>query len=310
MRSINAACVFMLTLAAGLVRGQDVYPTAILNFEERGRAVAGYAGKVADILYAELAAHPDIWLVERSAINHVLQESELNLSGAVAPGQAAQVGQLVGAKILITGSVVESDNTVYLIAKMIGTETSLVLAESVKGGMSDELGPLVETLAGQVAEAIATKGKTIVAGRVPEVDRVASLRALLGEGDKPTLMVEIKEQHVGQSTIDPAAQTEFVLLSKQAGFEVVAAGTGSEKQADVIITGEGISEFAMRRGNLVSVKARVEIQAVNRKDNSVIAVDRQTAVVVDLTEQIAGKAALQEAAARVAERMLPVIAGR
>ncbi|HMO03986.1 MAG TPA: CsgG/HfaB family protein [Kiritimatiellia bacterium] len=310
MKHINASCIIMLILAAGSLRGQEVYPTAILNFEERGRAVAGYAGKVADILYAELAGHPEIWLVERSAINQVLQEAELNLSGAVAPGQAAQVGQLVGAKILITGSVIETDNTIYLIAKMIGTETSLVLAESVKGGMSDELGPLVETLAGRVAEAIATKGKTIVATRVPEVDRVANLKALLGEGERPTLMVSIKEQHVGQSTIDPAAQTEFVLLSKQVGFEVIAAGAGSEKQADVVITGEGISEFAMRRGNLVSVKARVELQAVNRRDNTVIAIDRQTAVVVDLTEHIAGKAALQEAAARIAERLLPVIAGR
>jgi len=34
-------------------------------------------------------------------------------------------------------------------------------------------------------------------------------------------------------------------------------------------------------------------------------VDRQTALVVDLTEQLAGKAALQEAAARLAERLLP-----
>ena len=36
-----------------------------------------------------------------------------------------------------------------------------------------------------------------------------------------------------------------------------------------------------------------------------LATDRQTAVVVDLTEQIAGKAALQKAAAEIAERMLP-----
>ena len=35
--------------------------------------------------------------------------------------------------------------------------------------------------------------------------------------------------------------------------------------------------------------------------------DRQTAVMVDLTEQLAGKAALQEASARIAERMLTKI---
>ena len=61
----------------------------------------------------------------------------------------------------------------------------------------------------------------------------------------------------------------------------------------------------MRRGNLVSVKARVELKAVDRKTGQVLAVDRETAVEVDLTEQIAGKKALQTAAAAIAERLLP-----
>jgi hypothetical protein len=39
--------------------------------------------------------------------------------------------------------------------------------------------------------------------------------------------------------------------------------------------------------------------------DKIIAIDRQTAVMVDLTEQIAGKNALQSAAAQIAERLLP-----
>jgi hypothetical protein len=74
---------------------------------------------------------------------------------------------------------------------------------------------------------------------------------------------------------------------------------------DVLIEGEGFSEFGLRRGNLVSVKARVEIKAIDRKSGEVLAIDRETAVEVDLTEQIAGKKALQNAAARIAERLLP-----
>ena len=68
--------------------------------------------------------------------------------------------------------------------------------------------------------------------------------------------------------------------------------------------GRGFSEFAMRRGNIVSVKARLEVKAIDRQRDQVVAIDRQTAVEVDLTEQIAGKKALQNAAAAIAERML------
>jgi ethanolamine utilization microcompartment shell protein EutS len=78
-----------------------------------------------------------------------------------------------------------------------------------------------------------------------------------------------------------------------------------ERQADVIIKGEGFSEFALRCGNLISVKARLEIAAVDRATGKVVATDRQTSVEVDLTEQIAGKKALQTAAAAIAERLLP-----
>jgi hypothetical protein len=46
---------------------------------------------------------------------------------------------------------------------------------------------------------------------------------------------------------------------------------------------------------------------VERKTDRVLAVARQVAVVADLAEQTAGKAALQEAAAMIAERLIPTL---
>jgi hypothetical protein len=57
--------------------------------------------------------------------------------------------------------------------------------------------------------------------------------------------------------------------------------------------------------DLTPVKARVELKAVDRKTGKVLAADRQNAVVVDLSEQIAGKLALQLAANQLAERVIP-----
>jgi hypothetical protein len=269
--------------------------------------VKRYGGKVSDILFASLVADPAIYLVDRADIQKALEEQELNLSGAVTPGQATKVGQLTGAKILITGSIVESDNTLYLVAKIIGTETTRVVGESVKGRTSDELGPLVEQLGKQVAATIKAKADELVAKPVKIEDRVAALKTSLGDKARPAVLVKVTERHVGQATIDPAAETELTWFCKEAGFDVIDPTSGSTKQADVLLEGEGFSEFALRRGNLVSVKARVEVKAVDRESGKILAVDRQTAVVVDLSEQIAGKAALQEAAAAIAERLLPKI---
>lgn len=287
------------------VQTPTVYPTAIFAFEERGAGVKGYGPKVSDILFASLAVKPDLILVDRADINKALEEHELNLSGMVTPGQAVQVGQLTGAKVLITGSVIEADKTLYLVAKIIGTETSRVLGESVKGKTSDEIAPLVEALAEKVAGTIIAQSDKLVAKEVKIEDRIASLNKTLGEARRPVVMVKINERHVGQATIDPAAQTEIAMFCKETGFEVIDPNAGVKKQADISIEGEGFSEFAMRRGNIISVKARLEVKAIDRATDKIIAIDRQTAVEVDLTEQFAGKKALQNAAAAIAERMLP-----
>ncbi|MCA9260591.1 MAG: hypothetical protein KDA61_15370, partial [Planctomycetales bacterium] len=109
---------------------------------------------------------------------------------------------------------------------------------------------------------------------------------------------------------DPAAETEFARFCRALGFTVVDAEQGSVQQADLLVQGEGFSEFASRRGELVSVKARLEVKIVNRTTGEVVVVDRQTRVAVDLAEQIAGKRALQDAAADLAARMLPDVALR
>ncbi len=284
-----------------------VYPTAILPFSERGSGVKGYGEKVSDILFASLVANPELFLVDRADIEKILEEQELNLTGAVAPGEAVKVGHLTGAKILVTGSVIEAGKSLYIVAKIIGTETSRVRGESVKGKTTDELDVLVEQLAEKVGAAVTKHADTLVAKETNREDHIRTLKEQMSSSTRPTVFIHVTERHVGQATIDPAAETELMLLCKETGFEVIDPKSGSAQQADVVITGEGFSEFGMRRGNLVSVKARVEIKATDRVSNKVLATDRQVAVVVDLTEQIAGKSALQKAALEIAQRLLPKV---
>jgi TolB-like protein len=291
---------------AGPPPGQPaaVYPAAILPFQERGAGVKDYGAKVADILFASLAPNPSLSLVDRSEIEKTLKEHELNLSGIVAPEQAIQVGKLVGAKIIVTGSVIEADKHVQVVAKIIGTETSRILGASVQGKAGDDIGPLVEKLARQVADVIAGEADKLVAKQVKLEDKIAALKKQLGDAKRPVVALSVRERHVGQATLDPASATELTLFLKETGFEVLDK-TADSRKADIVLEGEGFSEFAVRHGNLVSVKARLEIKAVDKKTDKVIAADRQVAVVVDLTEQIAGKAALQQTAAQIAERLLP-----
>ncbi|MBW3596264.1 MAG: hypothetical protein KY475_03200 [Planctomycetes bacterium] len=301
-------CLAMLSafaLPAASLSADDVYPTAIFAFQERGSDVKGLGAQVADLLFAGLVVNPNMYLVDREEMQKILQEQELNVSGAVNAAEAVQVGQLTGAKLIVAGSVLQSGDNLYLVAKVIGTETTRVVGASVKGGADDELDALAMQLAEAVAEAIEKNAEKLIAKPESRDDRIAALKEQLGEGKRPAVRISIDERHVGQATVDPAAETEMMVICKELDFDVIDPKEGDRRDADVHIVGEGFSEFTARVGNLAPVKARLEVKALDAKTGKVLAVDRQTSVAVDLNEQIAGKSALQEASAEIAQRLLP-----
>ncbi|PAY18987.1 hypothetical protein CKO51_13610 [Rhodopirellula sp. SM50] len=285
-----------------------VYPVAVFPFQQRGAVNSELGEQVTVLLTAKLLEHPGLYLVEREELTKIIDEQTLNVSGMVDPSSATRIGQLTGARILVAGSVLETNDKLYVVAKVIGTETSRVLGASVKGKIDDDLDGLIGGLAKKVARTVIDRGHELVADPPPRGDRIADLKKAVGNQRLPKLSIDVRERHVGQTTIDPAAETELALYSTEVGFEVLEVREGKQNDADVLLIGEAISEFAARHGDLVSVKARLEVKAVDQTSGKVIAIDREVAIGVDLTEQIAGKSALQNAAANIASRLLPKLA--
>ena len=306
-----ATCLFLTSSSAlsaddkDKARGETMYPLAVLGFEEKGAGAKELGSKVSDLLFAKLAIRPELLLVDRADLKKVFEEQALNASGVVKADEAVKVGQLTGARLLVTGSVIHVDKKLYIVAKIISSETSRVLGASVEGNTTDDLGALTAKLADSVGAVIEKNADSLVPKPLPLADRVAALNKKMGKAARPSVMVKIAEKHIGALAIDPAAQTEISLLCKESGFELIDGEGGNPNKVGILITGEGFSEVAGRVGGLFSIRARLEVKAVDPKTNKVIAIDRQTALVVGLTEQVAGKEALQEAAAILAERMLP-----
>ncbi|MCE9532496.1 MAG: CsgG/HfaB family protein [Planctomycetes bacterium] len=283
----------------------SVYPLAVLGFEEKGAGAKELGPKVSDLLFAKLAVRPELLLVDRADLKKVFEEQALNASGVVKADEAVKVGQLTGARLLVTGSVIHIDKKIYIVAKVISSETSRVSGASVEGNTTDELGPLIGKLAESIGAAVEKNADSLVPKPLPLADRAAAINKKMGKAVRPSVMVKITERHIGAPAIDPAAQTEISLLCKEVGFDLIDGENGNPNKVAVLITGEGFSEVAGRIGGLFSVRARIEVKAVDPKTNKVLAIDRQTSLVVGLTENVAGKEALQEAAAILAERILP-----
>jgi hypothetical protein len=294
--------VLALLIAASPVNASESAPltTAILDFQTSGERLEKIGTEAALLLNAQLSASPQVILVERQELTKILGEQELGLSGAVTPGSAAQIGQLTGAKVLITGRLFESGEKLYLVAKLMSTDNGRVYGESVSVPSVKSLDQGVEALKTKLETLLEKRGDTLVSEVETPEARIARWKKAVEGKPLPKIAIAITEEHLSRRVIDPAVETEFKLTLRQLGFEIVP-----EAEGELIITGEAFSEGGMRRGNLVACRARVEIALKRREGGQLIAADRQTSAGIDLAEHTAAKKALENAAVALLERTLP-----
>lgn len=140
----------------------------------------------------------------------------------------------------------------------------------------------------------------------------------------PRIMVMIPEIHIKRQVPDPAGETEIIRKFVEKGFSLVdqgqiaairyqekalsavkdaqaAAALGLEFGADIIVIGEAFSEFASREAEWYTCRARVEARAIQTRTGRILAADGKHAGAKDLSELIAGKAALREAGSLIAD---------
>lgn len=279
---------------------------AVLDFQVSGPEFEKKGAEAALLLNAKLTESPNLILVERQELDKALSEQELGLSGDVTPDTASKVGNLTGAKVLITGRVFGGGGRFFIVAKIISTETSRVYGETATFSDPAGLDEAVNQLAPKIVTVVEKRADTLLAKVEDPAARVERLKKLIAGKQLPSVSVQIAEQHINRAVIDPAAATEMKLVLQQLGFDVIDPAS-SGKQPDAIISGEAFSEMAGRRGGLISCRSRVEIKVMQPATGKLLLADRQMDVAVDIAENIAGKSALENAARKLLDRIVPVL---
>lgn len=305
---VYVIAVLLLAISRASVAVEPVtrmHPVAIMDFGERGLGLEGVGEKVSTILFARLSTSEEIVLVERTELDRIVDEAALNLSGMVNPAQAIRVGQLTGARLLVTGTIFDIDGRLMIVSKVIGTETGRVMGVSVDGDSDTDISTLATRLASKIESLVREKSAVLVAETGTEQQLLEALRQRLSGYAKPTLVVDIHERHINRPAKESAAEHALLLYGKQLGFEIVDKDSQKAARAQVLLTGNGFSEYTMRRGELLGVKARLEVKAVEQHSGKILAAERQSEMVVDVSEITAAKNALAQCADRIAQRMLP-----
>ena len=295
---------FTGTTGVALATNEPVLTVAIFDFTSNVGMVV--PKDITALITANLSAEPRLALVERAKLNKALGEQALGLSGNIDFAAAAKVGQLTGAKVLISGRAIKTRGEMVIIANVIGAETSRLFSEKVQGAATNLL-ELTSTLSQKIVETIVGQATNFVAqASVGREQKIAEMVAKLKGPRRPSVSVAIREKIPPERGPHQTAQIELAVIFQKAGFNVV--DDKSERRPDIIITGTAIAAGGEKTGNVYSSRATVEIKVLERASGKIVLIDRQESIGLDIGKQTAARVALQNAADELAGRLLPMLA--
>jgi len=127
---------------------------AVLDFQLQGGKHESNAdmGKiVAEWLITALVKEGRFDVIERRLLEKVLEEQKIGISGLVDESSASKLGRVLGARIVITGSLMQFQGVMEVNARIIEVETSsIIAAENVKSTSAVKLEDLVYQMADKI----------------------------------------------------------------------------------------------------------------------------------------------------------------
>ena len=140
------------------------------------------------MLITELSQNTALRVVDRVALQSLIEEQNLGASGRVDAQTAAKIGKIVGAKYVVLGGFMDNFGELRLDGRIVVVETSEVLQARAVLAKREELNRLVVDLASRVTEGVklpALASRTVETRRARSVPTEAGIlygKALVADG--------------------------------------------------------------------------------------------------------------------------------
>jgi TolB-like protein len=128
---------------------------AIINFDNSSGKVSEYGdlgGPLRQMLTSDLEQVKNLTIVERQALEKVLNEQNLNNTSRFDQSTATKLGKLLGVEIIITGNYFEYFGSLRVDAKFINVETGEISLSVGVDGSREKLIELKNSLANKIIE--------------------------------------------------------------------------------------------------------------------------------------------------------------
>lgn len=296
--------------AGSLARAGEPQPVtvAVYDFRPTSAILHDTAQRTTALVTADLSADTNLALIERAQLSKALSEQAFGLSGMVNSEVAAKIGQITGAKVLVSGQVLRTENhRLVIIANIVGTETARLFAVQAEGPSSGDLVKTTSELAQKISKTILEKSANLLAARPESRDeRIERILKSIEGTNRPSVSISIVFLSLDNKSHSAASEDELGTILLKAGFPVV--DQNSEQKPDILITGVANYDQGTQHGDLFTSGGETELKVQERKSGRIIAFERQESTVTDSSKRVANRAAQANAMDGLAEKILPLLA--
>lgn len=257
------------------------------------------------LLFAELAARPEMILVERDELEATLDELHLQRTAATSSANAVHIGRWTGARIIVSARAVANGPGLTVAARIMGTETGAVIVADAAMATPDRFAVGARELADKIAAVIVEKSARLLPPPLDEAAQFDALRVHLNNQPPPPVLLAIHETRgaADSSLASPIVAEELARIWKTLGGQVSRDERAASSTSPLLVRAEACAVPGHRHGDFFSARAHVSIVVLDPSGRE-LSRDHQTEIVLEVSGSLALDAALQKAARVLAVRLL------
>ena len=164
---------------------------AVLNFtvNDSSSDMDYLSSGISDILITNLAEKHNLTIIEREKIQSLIDELSFKNSGLVTEKEQSKIGELSGAKYILTGSITFVSSSFRMVSKVLDVETGNVIStQSVQGKGKENIFDSADLLSGKIYSDIL--GASNIPGTGPELEVAFIIDTTGSMGDEINVVKE------------------------------------------------------------------------------------------------------------------------
>ena len=293
---------------------------AVVDFSTLEGNITGLGRYIAEELLTRLFHIGRYRVIERNLLEKAINELKFNASGYVSDDFAKNVGEMIGADAIVTGTITRIGKAVKVNARVIDVETGDILAaasssiamdDAITRLMNEDLKPLVPNSSQRSYSSIAVliTEERVDGENINWWSKDQSISSSIAGNAITERLLEKGLSVIDYFKLPDKIKSPINLQSEKSLSLTKAADLGKEINAGIIIIGKATARLQGEIAGMKSVRVNLSVRVINVENKKVLASASVSTAAVHINAESAEDEALKRAGQEAADKIIGQIKG-